>query len=240
MHTKVLIIIPAFNEEENLKTLLDEVKLQKELADYVIINDCSEDHTAELLQKIGAHYVNLPVNLGIGGAVQTGFQYALENGYDVAVQVDGDGQHDVSYLKDLLELIRLDKADICIGSRFLEGKGFQSSVMRRAGIKFLSTLIYICTKKKIYDVTSGFRAVSGDFLRLFAKNYPVDYPEPESLVAAALSGARIGEIPVVMRERKKGVSSISPVKSVYYMLKVSIAILLQKLLGGNYRRCQTR
>lgn len=237
---KVLIIVPAYNEAENLSVLLDELKQQKEVADYVIINDCSEDHTLEVLRKFGAHYISLPVNLGIGGAVQTGFQYAVEKGYDVAVQVDGDGQHDVSYLKALLQPIRSGEADISIGSRFLEGKGFQSSSIRRQGIKFLSALIYICSKKKIYDATSGFRAVSGSYLKLFAMNYPVDYPEPESIVTAALTGARIREVPVVMRERQRGVSSISPVKSIYYMLKVSIAILLQKLLGGNNRKCPIR
>ena len=199
---------------------------QKELADYVIINDCSEDHTAELLQKIGAHYVNLPVNLGIGGAVQTGFQYALENGYDVAVQVDGDGQHDVSYLKDLLELIRLDKADICIGSRFLEKEGFQSTFIRRMGIVLYSKIIKLFTKKEIKDTTSGYRAASKKVISIFAKNYPVDYPEPETNAFIAKNDFKIIEIPMQMKERDSGSSSITPIKSIYYAVKVGLAVVL--------------
>lgn len=222
---KVLLVIPAYNEAENLRRLLDEIR-RTENVDYIVINDCSQDGTLQILKEEGANYIDLPVNLGIGGAVQTGYRYALENGYDTAVQVDGDGQHDIAYLQALLSPIENGDADIVIGSRFLEKKGFQSSRLRRGGIFLLSGLIRILTGVRVCDVTSGFRAVSGDWLELFSEEYPVDYPEPESLVKAAVTGARIREVPVVMRERKGGVSSISPMKSIYYMLKVSIAIVL--------------
>lgn len=228
---KVLLIIPAYNEEDNLQQLLKELRAVSDVADYVVINDCSTDATLEVLKRENASYLNLPVNLGIGGAVQIGYKYAVENAYDVAVQVDGDGQHDVSYLKALLEPIKSGEADIVIGSRFINKEGFQSSSLRRTGISFLSWLINLCCGVKILDVTSGFRAVSGKYLQLFAKEYPVDYPEPESIVAASLRGAVIREVPVVMRERAGGVSSISPLKSVYYMIKVSIAIVLCRLIG---------
>lgn len=228
---KVLMIVPAYNEEDNLERLLGELKTKKDLADYVVINDCSKDGTLSVLQKEKAVFISLPVNLGIGGAVQTGYRYAVENGYDIAVQVDGDGQHDVAYLGELLAPVEEGRADIVIGSRFMHKKGFQSSLMRRAGIRFLSWLIWVCTGKKVYDVTSGFRAVSGEYLKQFAEEYPVDYPEPESIVAAAMAGARICEVPVIMREREGGVSSISAWKSVYYMVKVSIAIVLCRMIG---------
>lgn len=191
-----------------------------------MINDCSVDQTDAVLRKIHASYVKLPVNLGIGGAVQTGYLYALQNQYDVAVQIDGDGQHDTLYLKTVIQPIIEGKADIVIGSRFLDKKGFQSSQMRRFGIGFLSRLIKICCGAEIKDVTSGFRAVNRKFIQLYANEYAMDYPEPIAIVRAALEGARIVEAPVVMKERQGGKSSISARKSFYYMIKVSLDIIL--------------
>lgn len=173
-----------------------------------------------------ASYLNLPVNLGIGGGVQTGYKYALLNDYDIAVQIDGDGQHDTKYLQKVIQPILDGEKDIVIGSRFLEKEGFQSSGLRRAGITFLSMLIRMCCGVKVYDVTSGFRAVNREYIKLYAEDYPVDYPEPEAIVMAALNGAAIGEVPVIMRERESGESSISAARSVYYMIKVSLAVIL--------------
>ncbi len=241
---RTLIMIPAYNEQNTLADLIEEIKDKCPDADYLVINDCSSDDTKKILKNIGASYVSAPVNLGIGGAVQTGYKYAAKNGYDIAIQVDGDGQHDVSYVKDMVSAIENGKADIVIGSRFIEKEGFQSSGARRMGIHFLSGLIKVMSGTKVKDVTSGFRAVNREYIEVFAKNYPDDYPEPEVIVISALSGAKIAEIPVIMRERTDGVSSINMKKSVYYMIKVSIAIILCRIsLGirtGNKRMQEER
>lgn len=226
---KVLVIIPAYNEEKSICNVIEKLRSDYPKADYVVINDCSKDNTLQVLKLVNANYINLPMNLGIGGGVQTGYKYAYQNGYDIAIQIDGDGQHDTSYLVDVIKPIEEGEADIVIGSRFINKKGFQSSGMRRFGIRFLSTLIALCCGTKIHDVTSGFRAVNRKYLEIYAKEYPVDYPEPEAIVKASVSGARIMEIPVIMKERETGVSSISPLKSVYYMIKVSLAILLCRI-----------
>lgn len=223
---KILVIIPAYNEEESILNVITKLNRDMEQADYVVVNDCSTDATIERLQETEASYLNLPVNLGIGGGVQTGYKYALLNDYDIAIQIDGDGQHDTNYLQDVIQPIIDGEKDIVIGSRFLKKEGFQSSGMRRVGITFLSALIQLCSGIKIYDVTSGFRAVNREYIRLYASDYPVDYPEPEAIVMAALEGARIGEVPVIMKERVSGKSSISALKSVYYMIKVSLAVIL--------------
>lgn len=226
---KTLIIIPAYNEAENIERVVENLKNNYPQYDYIVINDCSTDSTAEICKKNGYNYLSLPCNLGIGGGVQTGYKYALENNYDIAVQMDGDGQHDPEFLDDLTEKIKNGQADVCIGSRFITKEGFQSSGMRRFGIGFLSSLIKLCCKAEVKDVTSGYRAVNRRFIEIYSKNYADDYPEPEAIVSAKLYGARICEIPVVMKEREGGVSSISPLKSVYYMIKVSLAILFYRI-----------
>lgn len=229
---KVLIIIPAYNEAENIEKLIDNIKQLCPFADYLVVNDCSKDDTEEILHRIGANYMCNPVNLGIGGTVQGGYVYALKNGYDIAIQVDGDGQHDISYLKDMIEPIEKGEADIVIGSRFIEKQGFQSSAGRRFGINFLSSLIKICTGIQIKDVTSGFRAVNHKFIKIYADDYPQDYPEPEAIVAGVMHGGMIKEIPVMMKERAGGTSSINLWKSVYYMIKVSLAIIICRISFG--------
>ena len=226
---KILAIIPAYNEEESIIKVITKLKKSNPDVDYVVINDCSSDKTLEILEKNKTHYIDLPLNLGIGGGVQTGYKYALKNGYDVAIQIDGDGQHDTAYLKNVIKPLEEGNADVVIGSRFIDKKGFQSSVIRRIGIKFLSLLIFLCCRTKVYDVTSGFRAVNKKFIEVYAKEYPVDYPEPEAIVKASLKGARICEVPVIMKERETGKSSISAWKSVYYMIKVSLAVVLCRL-----------
>ncbi len=226
---KVLIIIPAYNEAENLEHLINDIKELCPFADYLVVNDCSKDDSEMILQRIDANYMNNPVNLGIGGTVQGGYVFALKNGYDIAIQVDGDGQHDISYLKNMIEPIEKDEADIVIGSRFIEKQGFQSSASRRLGINFLSGLIKLCTGVKVKDVTSGFRAVNRKFIKIYANDYPQDYPEPEAIVAGVMQGGRIKEIPVMMKERAGGTSSINLWRSAYYMLKVSLAIIVCRI-----------
>ena len=226
---KKLIIIPAFNEEENIEKTVTSIEKDAKEFDYVIINDCSTDRTKQICEQKGYNIVNLPINLGIGGAVQTGYKYAYVNEYDVAVQVDGDGQHDPEFLNEMAEYIEKNKVDMVIGSRFIEKKGFQSSAARRMGIKFFSTLIKVLTGAVITDPTSGLRMVGRNVIEIFAKDYPRDYPEPESVVAVLRKKLIVKEIPVIMHEREGGVSSISPKKSIYYMIKVTLAMLIERI-----------
>ena len=224
---KKLVIIPAYNESENIVKTVKEIKEKASDFDYVVINDCSSDKTLDILENNHLNYINLPVNLGIGGAVQTGYKYALEHEYDMAVQVDGDGQHDPAYLHSLEETLIKENADMVIGSRFIKNEGFQSTFARRMGIVYFTKMIKSLTGTIITDPTSGFRLVNKDVIALFANDYPRDYPEPESIVALLKRKKKVIEVPVQMKERQGGVSSIRLWNSVYYMIKVSIAILVE-------------
>jgi glycosyltransferase involved in cell wall biosynthesis len=234
---KVLIIIPAYNEEKNLSGLLDRLGKICPEHDLVVINDSSEDGTLRLCRERGIHVIDLPVNLGIGGAVQAGYMYARYRNYDAAIQVDGDGQHNPEFISVLLN--ELEKgADLCIGSRFLSdsGGGFRSTGVRRFAIRYFSNLIHLFTGLRITDPTSGFRACNRKGIRLFAADYPRDYPEPESIVNAVRNRLNVKEVPVIMNERKQGKSSITSMKSIYYMIKVSLAVILASFYG--YRRTE--
>lgn len=224
---KKLIIIPAYNESECIEGTVRKIQEYKDDFDYIVINDCSTDRTRQICEENGFHVINLPQNLGIGGAVQTGYLYGYRNGYDIAVQVDGDGQHDPAFLKQMSEYMEKENLDMVIGSRFIEKKGFQSSGIRRLGIRYFTGLIKLLTGTKITDPTSGLRMINRDVMELFSENYPKDYPEPESVVAILRRGKKVKEIPVIMKERAGGVSSISPKKSIYYMVKVTLAILIE-------------
>lgn len=226
---KTLIIIPAYNEAENIRRVIEEIKTAVPEMDYIVVNDCSVDNTEQICRKNGSDYISLPVNLGIGGGIQAGYIYALQNGYDIAVQIDGDGQHDPGYVHQLIQPIISNEADIVIGSRFISKKGFQSSIPRRVGISFLSGMIRFFCNARIKDVTSGFRAVNRKFIRFYAENYAQDYPEPEAIIAAALNNGRIKEVPVVMRARNGGKSSINAWEAFYYILKVSLTIALYRI-----------
>ncbi len=229
---KVLVIIPAYNEEENIKEVVGKIVKDFSQYDYVIVNDGSSDRTAEICKKERYNVLNLPINLGIGGAVQAGYRYAKAGNYDIAIQIDGDGQHDISFVEKMIQLIATGEADVVIGSRFLEKKGFQSSRTRRMGIKFLSGLIKICTGTKVNDVTSGFRAVNKKFIDIYCNEYSNDYPEPEAIVSAVMYRGKIAEIPVVMNERQGGESSIQFWNSIYYMIKVTLAIVIRRISYG--------
>lgn len=223
---KKLVIIPAYNEEGGIvKTVTDVVENAKDF-DYVVINDCSKDNTLKICREHNFNVVNLPINMGIGGGVQTGYMYAYRNGYDIAVQFDGDGQHNASYLTEMSEKLVKEQLDMVIGSRYIEKEGFQSSGMRRLGIRYFTGLIKLLTGKKITDPTSGMRMINRKIMKQFSEEYPKDYPEPESVVTILKEGAKVEEIPVKMNAREEGVSSISPSKSIYYMVKVSIAVLI--------------
>ena len=236
MDKRVIVIVPAYNEEENIVRFITELKKECPECDYVVINDCSKDHTKDILISNGFNYIDLPVNLGIGGGVQTGYLYAVQNDYDIAVQMDGDGQHDPAYLRQIVGKVASGETDMCIGSRFLSNEGFQTSALRRFGIRFLKGLIRLCCGVTINDNTSGFRATNKELSRFYSMHYAQDYPEPEAIIAAVNNGFRVMEVPVKMRERVGGVSSINPLKSVYYMVKVSLAIIMHGLFKGNGRK----
>ncbi|HHL9940392.1 TPA: glycosyltransferase family 2 protein, partial [Streptococcus pyogenes] len=227
-----LIIIPAYNESSNIVNTIRTIESDAPDFDYIIIDDCSTDNTLAICQKQGFNVISLPINLGIGGAVQTGYRYAQRCGYDVAVQVDGDGQHNPCYLEKMVEVLVQSSVNMVIGSRFITKEGFQSSFARRIGIKYFTWLIALLTGKKITDATSGLRLTDRSLIERFANHYPDDYPEPETVVDVLVSHFKVKEIPVVMNERQGGVSSISLTKSVYYMIKVTLAILVVRLKGN--------
>lgn len=231
---KILLIIPAYNEEANVLRVYNNIvsynKHAKNKLDVIFINDGSIDNTENILLENKINHVKLIQNLGIGGAVQTGYKYALYNDYDIAIQFDGDGQHDVNYVEALIKPILDGDADMTIGSRFIDSTSseFKSSGMRRAGIKIISWCIKFKTRKKIYDTTSGFRAVNKRIIESFAVHYPLEYPEPISSVDVLLDGMNLKEIPVSMNERVAGKSSIGSWKNIYYMINVTLSILLRK------------
>lgn len=219
---RVLVIIPAYNESECI--LATAHKIEACGYDYIVVNDGSKDDTLSICRANDLNVLDLPQNLGIGGAVQAGHKYAQRYGYDIDIQVDGDGQHDPSYIPKLVEQIS-NGADLAVGSRFLEKTdGFQSTFMRRVGITWLSWWIKLFTEETVTDPTSGFRACGRRAIDLFCKNYPDDYPEPESLALAMKTGLSVRETSVKMLERQGGQSSIGGFSSVYYMIKVSLAI----------------
>lgn len=222
---KVLVIIPAYNEKDAIINTVKNLEENTKNVDYIIINDCSKDNTLQICKENNFNVIDLPVNLGIGGAVQTGYKYAMKNGYDVAIQMDADGQHDPKYIHDLVAKIE-EGNDIVIGSRFIEKNGFQSTFTRRMGIKLFSFIIKLFTKQVVTDTTSGYRAVNRKVIEMFAKDYPVDYPEPETNALLAKRKMKIEEIPMEMKKRDTGASSITPIKSIYYAIKVGLAVLM--------------
>lgn len=226
---KKLVIIPAYNEVNSIMSTIEDIKKNAKDFDYIIINDRSTDGTYKLCIENKLNVLNLPLNLGIGGAVQTGYWYAMENSYDIAVQFDGDGQHDAKYLGEMSEFLIKNKCNMLIGSRFINKEGFQSSSARRIGIKYFSFLIKLVTGKRITDPTSGFRMCDRKVIEIFADAYPKDYPEPETTVKILCNKMKVKEVPVIMRPREEGVSSISLKRSIYYMIKVSLAIIIEKL-----------
>lgn len=230
---KVLVIIPCYNEAANLERVVASLRAAAPQADYLIVNDCSTDSSADVCRKNGFPYVDLPVNLGIGGSVQTGYLYAREHGYDATVQLDGDGQHDPAYLADVLKPVLEGELDMCVGSRFITKEGFQTSFARRVGINILSGMIRVLCGVRVRDTTSGFRACGKRLTAFFAEHYAQDYPEPEAILTAVLNGFRVGEVPVVMAQRMGGKSSISALKSAYYMVKVCVALVVFRVTADH-------
>jgi glycosyltransferase involved in cell wall biosynthesis len=226
---RVLAIVPAYNEERSLPSVVAGLRRFAPGVDVCVVDDGSTDGTADVARSLGATLLPLPVNLGIGGAVQAGYRWARDHGYDVAVQVDGDGQHDASFLPALVAEVDSGRADLVVGSRFagprIEG-AFRSTWSRRAGIRYLSAMLRLRCGARVSDPTSGFRAAGRRGIELFARSYPPDYPEPESIAVAARAGLRVTEVPVRMRERLHGESSIDLGRSFYYLVKVTVALVL--------------
>lgn len=230
---KTAVIIPCFNEQDNIVNVIDDVLKNTpkgELWQPIVVNDCSKDNTLAVLETDGrAVILDLPCNLGVGAAVQTGFKYASKNDFDYALKLDGDGQHRADYIPALLENLKNDEADFVIGSRFIDNntKGFQSTSLRRIGIKLFQILIKVVSGYSPSDPTSGFRAYNRKALKFATHHYPsFDYPEPEEVVLMKKNNFRIKDVFTEMRERQGGVSSISLLKAVYYMFKVGFAILM--------------
>lgn len=239
--TRVLLILPAYNEAANIRSTVEQIlrfhPADSYTLDYLVVNDGSADDTERICRESGFPCLTLIQNLGIGGAVQSGYRYAKARGYDVAVQFDGDGQHDIRSLDALVAPILTDEADFTVGSRFLDGtSSFRSTALRRVGIRYLSRLIGLLSGVRITDPTSGYRAASRQAIAFLAEQYPVDYPEPESLVSLLRQGFSVAEVPAGMFPRENGRSSIGPWRSVYYMCKVSLAVLcarFERRRGGN-------
>ena len=226
--TKLAAIIPAYNEEESITSVVEALlalRIDGLTVIPVVVNDSSKDRTAEIVSKLNCILLDLPVNLGIGGAVQTGFRYAFDKGFDYAIQVDGDGQHPAKEIVKLYDTMTSTDANIVIGSRFLTKEGFQSSGLRRFGINYLKNLIRLFSGVSILDNTSGFRMLDRSALILVNDSYPDEYPEPESIIMYVKNGLKIKEVPVLMEERQGGVSSIRYFDQLYYMVKVSLAII---------------
>jgi glycosyltransferase involved in cell wall biosynthesis len=223
---RVLAVVPAYNEERSLASVVEAIRHHAPGVDVCVVDDGSTDATAEVARRLGALVLSSPLNLGIGGAVQLGYLWARDRGYDVAVQLDGDGQHDPSFLSAILEPVRAGRADLVVGSRFLSpGEGFRSTMVRRAGIRYLSALLRLRCGARVSDPTSGFRAAGRPVIEVFAASYPSDYPEPESIAVAARRGLRVVEVPVRMSARAHGRSSITPLRTLYYLVKVSLSLV---------------
>lgn len=227
MTSRVIVLIPAYNEAATIVDVLADIHAHAPGADIAVINDGSSDATADLVRKSGqAVLLDLPLNLGIGGGMQTGFKYAYRNGYDIAVQCDADGQHPAESIPALIAKVEAGVADVIIGSRYVADTGYTPSLSRRLGKSLLSRWIDLLIGGGVTDTTSGFRAMNRKALAVFCETYPEDYPEPEALVILHRRGLRAAEVPVVMRERQGGISSIRAVSAAYYMVKVGLAILI--------------
>jgi glycosyltransferase involved in cell wall biosynthesis len=223
---KRIAIVPALNEQESIGRVIDEIRAFDPGLEVVVVDDGSVDRTAAVAEQRGAHVIRLPFNLGIGGSVQTGFRYAFEQGFRLAVRLDGDGQHDASQLGKLLEPVLADEADIAVGSRFAAPSGYRSSMPRRAGITVLAKTVSLLVGRRVTDPTSGFQALNRHAIALFAADYPHDIPEVEAVLMTHRHRLRMTEVPVEMRERAGGRSSIGRIFAVYYMVKVLLALFV--------------
>ncbi len=227
---RIVAIVPAFNEEGAIGGVVDAIRAVSPAFDVVVVDDGSHDRTSAIARRHGAAVVRHPYNIGIGGTVQTGFKYALERGYETAVRLDGDGQHDAAELPKLLGPIERGDADIVTGSRFVDGSGdYRPPLARRIGIVWFAKIVSLLTRQRVTDTTSGFQALNRRGIALFAGDYPSDYPEVEATVLVHKHRLRLVEVQVAMRERETGQSSITFVRSIYYVFKVTLALFVAML-----------
>lgn len=229
LNSKILIIVPCLNEEESIPGVIQELRSENAQWDIMVIDDGSKDQTFKVALSLGVTVVRHPINLGIGASVQTGIRYAYLNNYDCAIQVDGDGQHPASEVHKVIQYWNRTKSSMIIGSRFLDGKGFQSSKIRKIGIFFIRHMIRFSTGLSITDPTSGLRLFDAKTLLCFQKDYPFDYPEPVAIPLAAHNNLSIGEVAVVMRPRQFGQSSIQGIDSIIYMIRVCFNIFFVRI-----------
>ena len=238
MTRRLVAVVPAWNEEGIIGNVVDEIASAVPGVDVVVVDDASTDGTAAVAETRGAVVLRLPFNVGIGGAVQTGFRYARDEGYELAVRLDGDGQHDASEIPTILAPVEAGEADLVIGSRFVDGTGsYRPPLARRIGIRVFARLVSVLGRQRVTDTTSGFVALGPRAIGLFASEFPHDYPEVESTLIALRSGLRLAQVQVEMRERTTGASSITFLRSLYYIVKVTLALLVSSLrrypaLGG--------
>ncbi len=223
---RILAIVPALNEEQNVGKVVAQLRAHPRGIDVLVVDDGSTDNTAAVARGQGARVISLPFNLGIGGAVQTGFKYAQRHDYDIALQVDGDGQHDVGEIDKLLEPLLGGAADVVIGSRYVGTATYKAPLMRRLGMIIFSLVNSLIIRQQVADNTSGFRAFNRRAIDFLARDYPADYPEPEAVVLLGRSGFRLVEVPVHMHQRQHGRSSIDSFQAAYYMIKVLLAVLV--------------
>ncbi|MBN1352377.1 glycosyltransferase family 2 protein [candidate division KSB1 bacterium] len=234
---KILAIIPAYNEEMNIGKVISEIRNSIDDISIVVINDNSKDNTANVAREAGANVINLACNLGYGGAIQTGFKYAVAEGYDYGVLIDGDGQHDPRCIRDLLSVVQSGEADITIGSRFLGDLQYTVPLARRIGMAIFGKIASIVIRQKVSDPTSGYQAMNRRVMLSFANdNYPSDYPDADTIILLNFLGFKIKEVPVVMRNRIAGSSMHSKLKSLYYIYKMFLAIFIILLRRGQIRR----
>jgi hypothetical protein len=230
---RIVAVVPAYDEADSIAAVVHELHAFDPELDVVVVDDGSSDATAATAVAAGAAVVRLPFNLGIGAAVQTGFRYALEQGYDTAVRLDGDGQHDPAELPKLLEPLARDEADVVTGSRFRDTEGgYRPPLARRLGITWFARLVSLLSGQRVTDTTSGFQALNRKGIALFASDYPSDYPEVEATVLLLKHRLRLVEVPVRMREREHGASSITFLRSLYYAIKVTLALFVA--MGRRY------
>lgn len=237
MTTRLVAVVPAWNEAAAIGSVVDEIKRVAPAIDVVVVDDASTDETAAVAEGRGAVVLRLPFNVGIGGAVQTGLRYALQEGYGLAVRLDGDGQHDATEIPKILAPVQAGAADLVIGSRFVDANGsYRPPLARRLGIRVFARLVSLLGGQRVTDTTSGFTALNRAGIELFAAEYPHDYPEVEATLVALRSGLRLAQVQVEMRERAAGTSSITFVRSLYYIVKVMLALLMVSL--RRYRRLE--
>jgi len=224
---RVLVVMPAFNEEASIGATLASIRSAMHDADLLVVNDCSADRTTAVAEEAGARVVELPCNLGYGGAVQTGFKYALAHGYDVVVQMDADGQHDPASVRDLVAPVLADEADVVIGSRFLGSVRYPIPALRRLGMRVFGVIVTFVTRRRFSDPTSGYQALNRRVMEFFARdNYPSDFPDADTIILLVLAGFRVREVPVVMRARTAGQSMHSNLRAFYYVSKMMLAIVM--------------